>query len=109
MIYFLKNLSNNTVKIGRSKDPADRLRTLQTGNADKLEFLYIIDGVEDSFESFVHEICERYHISGEWFAGDVIEKHLLKHPWYAENMRPYAQWLKEQTDAIHNSNASASI
>ena len=109
MVYFLKNHNNNTVKIGRTKDPADRLRTLQTGNSDRLEFLYIIDTVEDSFETFVHEICERYHISGEWFAGEVLEQHLLKHPWYRENMKPYPQWLKESADAVHSSNASTSL
>lgn len=109
MIYFLKNHANNTIKIGRTKDPAERLRTLQTGNSDRLEFLYIIDDVEDSFETFVHEVCDRYHISGEWFAGDVLEKHLLRHPWYISNMQPYSQWLKEQTNAIYSSNVSAGL
>lgn len=109
MIYFLKNHLNNAIKIGRTKDPAERLRTLQTGNANRLEFLYIIDDVEDSFESFIHGICEQYHLSGEWFSEDVLEKHLLRHPWYIENMKPYSQWLKEQTNAIHNSDVSASV
>lgn len=109
MIYFLKNHANNTVKIGRTKDPIKRLRTLQTGNSDKLELLYIIEDVEDSFETFVHEICARYHISGEWFAGDVLENHLLRHPWYAKNLKSYSQWLKEQTNGIQSSNVSARV
>lgn len=110
MIYLLKNHANNTIKIGRTKDPNERLRTLQTGNAHQLEFLYIIE-VDDSFESFLHEICSRYHISGEWFAGEVLENHLLKHPWYADtnNMKPYPQWLKEQTNAVQSSDVSASL
>lgn len=110
MIYLLKNPINNTIKIGRTNDPFQRLRTLQTGHAHQLEFLYIIEA-EDSFEPFLHEICARYHVGGEWFSGDVLSKHLLKHPWYADenNMKPYAQWLKEQTNAIHSSDDCASV
>jgi hypothetical protein len=83
--------------------------TLQTGNADALSIEYIIDSVDESFEHHTHEVCSRYHIQGEWFRGDAISNHLLKHPWFVENMKPYSQWLKEQTNAIHSSNAGISV
>ncbi|MCA1806981.1 MAG: GIY-YIG nuclease family protein, partial [Actinobacteria bacterium] len=73
MVYILKNHSNNTVKIGRTKSIDERLRTLQTGNSDRLEPLYILNTVHDAFEAHMHEVCARYHISGEWFEGRVLE------------------------------------
>ena len=109
MIYFLKNPANNMIKIGRTKELTTRRRALQTGNAHSLEFVYIIDTVDDSCETFIHEICARYHVSGEWFSEGVLDNHLLKHPWYAENMKTYAQWIKERANAIRSSDASTSV
>jgi len=102
MVYILKNHSNNTVKIGRTNNIEERLSTLQVGSSDRLEPLYILDTVDDTFETHMHEICTRYHLSGEWFEGRVLDDHLLRHPWYAnpQNMKPYTQWAQE---AAHGS------
>ncbi len=83
-VYFIKG--NNSIKIGRSYDVEKRLAELQIANSEKLEVLYIIEDVEESFETHVHGICNRYNINGEWFKLEVIE-HLLNHPWYKENMK----------------------
>lgn len=110
MVYLLRNTATSHIKIGYSKDPRERLRTLQTGSAGKLALEYVIENVDMSFEQFMHEICQRYRISGEWFQGNVIEDHLLKHPWYAEHLKPYRTWLKEKRNATDQSdNDSASI
>lgn len=86
MIYFAK--ANNKIKIGWTERPLKRLKELQTANHDKFIFLYFIENVPKSFESFLHEICKRYHIRGEWFNIKVIQ-HLLKHPWYKEHLKKF--------------------
>jgi hypothetical protein len=84
-IYFIE--CNNHIKIGRSENVQKRLKELQTGNNENMRLLYIIEQVEETFETFIHEICSRYRENGEWFKKDVIN-HLLNHPWYKENMKP---------------------
>lgn len=86
-IYFIKN--GNEIKIGRSVDVKRRLDELQTANANNLELIYVIENVEENFENHVHSICSTYHLRGEWFSTDVLT-HLLKHPFYKENMKPYS-------------------
>ncbi len=44
MIYFIRNEETNKIKIGYSKDPEERLRTLQTGSSGKLTLLLAIEG-----------------------------------------------------------------
>ena len=87
MIYFIK--TNNEIKIGKTNDLERRMTELQVGNHVALEPLYVIENVDDSFETYVHEICGRFHIKGEWFKIEVLD-HLLKHPWYKANMKPYS-------------------
>lgn len=83
-IYFIHG--NNSIKIGRSEDVIKRQKELQIANSEKLEVLYIIENVEESFETYVHGICSNYRINGEWFKLEVLD-HLLNHPWYKENMK----------------------
>ncbi len=82
-IYFVKK--DNEVKIGRSVDIERRLEELQVANSVELILLYQIKDVDESFERYIHYICEGYHVRGEWFKKDVIE-HLLRHPFYKEKM-----------------------
>jgi len=86
-IYFIEN--GKEIKIGRSVDIERRLDELQTGNSNELKVLYVIENVEEAFEKHIHSICTTFHIRGEWFEKDVL-KHLLKHPFYVENMKPYS-------------------
>lgn len=83
-IYFISD--GESIKIGRSKDIESRRVGLQTANSEKLEVLYIIEGMEESFETHIHGICEKYRISGEWFKKEAIE-HLMFNPWFKENMK----------------------
>lgn len=86
-IYFIVDREAKAVKIGRSDNPEERLSQLQIGCPGILTLEYIIPGVRKSFETHVHGICKRYHISGEWFRQDVLNDHLLKHPYFIKNMR----------------------
>lgn len=57
-------------KIGFSKNPETRLRSLQTGNSDKLKVLYTenIDKTRVRFiESQIHTNLKHRQIKGEWF------------------------------------------
>lgn len=83
-IYFLQN--NDTVKIGRSKDVQKRVGELQTGNHNSLKLIYVIEDVSESFEKYVHDVCFKYHVNGEWFGIDAVH-HLLAHPWFCEHMK----------------------
>ena len=88
-VYFVENADTHYIKIGKSKEPLKRLQALQTGNASNLRILYTINNVDDSFETFLHGICEGYRMSGEWFRPGVLKEHLLKHPWYKKHLKPF--------------------
>lgn len=85
-IYFIQK--DNEIKIGRSVDIERRIEELQVANSVDLRLLYVIENVDESFESHVHEVCNRFHIRGEWFTEGALE-HLLKHPFYKENMKKF--------------------
>ena len=84
MIYFISD-GNGSIKIGYTENLKKRLIELQISSPNKLIPLYIMDG-DMTMEHHVQSICSRYLVSGEWFKEEVIEKHLLKHPFYLENM-----------------------
>ena len=57
-------------KIGLSKDPASRLKQLQTGNAEALCLHYSIEVSEDRvrlLERFLHKDIGYKRMKGEWF------------------------------------------
>jgi hypothetical protein len=57
-------------KIGFSKNPEQRLKTLQTANSDRLYIHYkfeIDESIANKFESFVHRDLKYNHMMGEWF------------------------------------------
>ena len=57
-------------KIGFTKDPNKRLKSLQTGNPSKLNMLYKqeINESETKFiEKQIHNVLKRKQVSGEWF------------------------------------------
>jgi len=85
-VYFIKK--GNEIKIGRSINIERRIEELQVANSVELHLLYKIEDVDESFESHLHSICSRHHIKGEWFKFSVLN-HLLKHPFYKENMKKY--------------------
>jgi hypothetical protein len=65
--YFVVNVSQGTVKIGRSWDVSKRLSSLQTGSSDELCVVLIVPNIGNFSEQALHERFCEYHIRGEWF------------------------------------------
>ncbi len=65
-VYFIGN--EDSIKIGLSKRPKDRVKEVQVGNPKPIKLLASIQCV-DSFatEKWLHELFAQSHISGEWF------------------------------------------
>lgn len=66
MIYFVRDISANTIKIGWSKKPEKRLQTLQVGHASKLILARLVDWPR-SAEKWLHSSFSHLHVGGEWF------------------------------------------
>ena len=65
-IYFIEAIGQDRIKIGKPRDPKNRLRQLQTGNAFKLQLLGVIVD-KASRESELHALFAQDRIQGEWF------------------------------------------
>jgi len=68
-VYLFRSEGSNRYKIGVSKDPAKRLRQLQTGSPDALELVEMRDvfGNPMKAERALHEHFATYRVNGEWF------------------------------------------
>ena len=68
-LYVIGN-DTNRQKIGLSKDVNKRLKSLQTGNPEKLKIHYTIECPSDKtrkLESKIHAELAYKRLSGEWF------------------------------------------
>lgn len=59
------------VKIGTSRNVAERLRALQTGNAERVELVGVLYG-GNHLEGTLHRRFARHHVRGEWFTLRVL-------------------------------------
>ena len=66
-LYIIQSDLTGMIKIGRSKDPAKRLKQLQTGNPNKLKLIACFEG-EGWKEKILHERLEKFRLQGEWFS-----------------------------------------
>ena len=59
----------NRVKIGVTKNPSQRLKTLQTGSHMRLRFAFIgcTPGEGYDIEQAAHNVLAAYRLEGEWF------------------------------------------
>lgn len=70
IIYAIQNTTSKNIKIGfTTKDINYRLKQLQTGNENKLQLLYSIDGSFKT-ESSIHKEFKDLRLEGEWFRFD---------------------------------------
>ena len=72
-VYIISS-TNGRIKIGFSKNPQKRLRSLQTGNDCKLTLEYTQEVSANKvrlIEQKVHDSVRYLRKSGEWFAMDV--------------------------------------
>lgn len=79
-IYFILNEDSHAIKIGRAKDLAKRLNTLQTSSPAKLRLIKSVQ-VEGSkaaheLEQSLHKQFSEIRLAGEWFKA---EANLLKY------------------------------
>ncbi len=66
MIYFIS--SGGKLKIGRSKNPFQRVKTIQTANAEECRVLLAIDlDNAEAVEAILHERLSYARREGEWF------------------------------------------
>ena len=75
MVYFISD--GTYTKIGKSKTPLNRIKDLQTSNANKLFFTYLFD-VKDKYEQTLHKLFKDYktNSNNEWF--DLREVNISK-------------------------------
>lgn len=66
MVYFISD--GTYTKIGKSKTPLNRIKDLQTSNANKLFFTHLFD-VKDKYEQTLHKLFKEYktNSNNEWF------------------------------------------
>lgn len=67
--YFIQSEFGGHFKIGKSVNPESRLKTLQTGRADKLRIVKLIKG---DVEAKLHQQFAHLREGGEWFKCDPI-------------------------------------
>jgi len=83
-VYFIQGENGGAIKIGYSKDPEVRLKTLQTSYPDILKVLCLIPGNANT-ETKYHKAFEHLKLNGEWYKPDKeifdeIEKLKAKYP-----------------------------
>lgn len=66
-VYFILAPKANVVKIGRSVDPDERLKALQTSNAERLEIVLLLPHRAPFEEDQLHWRFRKHHQQGEWF------------------------------------------
>lgn len=65
--YFIQNSITKEIKIGKSKNITNRLKSLQTNSPHTLELLGYI---EDDIEIELHRKFKKYNVKNEWFLPD---------------------------------------
>jgi len=78
-VYFVRN-AEGLVKIGKSNDPVQRIKALQTGNPKPLETICILHVAEaHRSEAWFHKFYEHKNVNLEWYALDDNDIERLKH------------------------------
>ena len=70
-LYIIQSDKTGAIKIGRSKNPENRLKQLQTGSPYKLKLLLVVEGRGD-LEKRLHQKLDKWkqRRNGEWFEFD---------------------------------------
>lgn len=75
-VYFIENQAGH-VKIGWSKDPVKRLKTLQTGSSDLLTLVYVAGFIDEAearyYEGVLHRSLAARRVYGEWFMAEGLD------------------------------------
>lgn len=65
-LYIIQDLKTGNFKIGRSNDPKQRLKSLQTASPNTLAIVLIKED-QGPREKYIHQEMKKFRISGEWF------------------------------------------
>ena len=65
-VYVFKDTRNNEYKIGFSKIPIKRLKTLKTSRPS-IKMIFMYEGTTN-LEKYLHKKFERFCVGGEWFS-----------------------------------------
>lgn len=65
-LYFIADGAGH-IKIGRAKNPNDRLKTLRSGNARNLQIIRFVENAGWQ-EPIWHSVLRSFWVRGEWFA-----------------------------------------
>jgi len=80
-IYLLKSEDNGYYKIGKTINPEKRIKSLQTGNPEKIIIISKVN-VESRFsskiETAMHSQYSYAHKNGEWFDLDINDEVLFE-------------------------------
>lgn len=73
-VYILRG-ERGAYKIGRTKDPENRLKTFSVKLSFEVEYVHVIPCEDERLvEAYFHEVCNPIRINGEWFA--LEERHV---------------------------------
>ena len=62
--YIIADKKYHIIKVGRSKNPQESLKTIQTSNGPDLEIICVF---EEDIESEINEYLKKYKVRGEWY------------------------------------------
>jgi len=77
-IYFIGLLTKPYVKIGVSRNVAERLLELQCGNPFQLVLLHMCPG-NTAIEASLHHLLDKHRIRGEWFYHNQDVEKIINH------------------------------
>jgi len=86
-IYFVQAVQGGNIKIGKSINPLDRIKTLQASSPVLLKPLRITMGTS-AVERYLHELFAEDRVYGEWFRPT---PRLLQKMWEYQPMLHYYQ------------------
>jgi DNA-binding XRE family transcriptional regulator len=66
MIYFIKQIDDNIIKIGYTDNIKHRLTNMQTANGHPLEVILLIEG-DYKKESEIHSLFSEFRSKNEWY------------------------------------------
>lgn len=66
MVYFMEGKKSGAIKIGYSRDPQARQKTLQSSNHEEIGVITFIAG-DRHMERLLHDAFRDERIRGEWF------------------------------------------
>jgi hypothetical protein len=97
-IYCIQAEESRAIKIGiTSKAVTERILSLQTGNHEKLNIIWLYRGNRWS-EKQIHEALEEYRIHDEWFDGNSAVHYFIKEELY--NSR-YIKFEGKEIEVTH--------